>query len=559
MPNNIVLNPQRGDQFALTGVSSVYNQPSAFQPIGVTVYSTASIPANAGNALAGKALTIAGFAAPGNNGTFLVLASTATTVTTNNANGVVVVAAGTASFQTQGFPAGWASKIENLWSNQNGDSVQVNANAGDLIVAIAIGLKSADPFDLLHGTSPYAVFGGGGNTVSSAYTAGLNDFNANPTISDSSPDSVAITSITQTDTAESLTSVASSIGSSAVYTGTITGGAANALAGYYFQVAGFTTAANNGYFLCTASSGTTLTLSNAAAVAETHAATATDYVVSITTASNNFNVGDVVKLAGIVTETWLNGQSQAVVTAGAVFTVNDSTKNATSGPTAQAGATASRTSGNDWTLVANLNIADSDYTPSATPPTAPNPYPSSRWNTDGYYPSIYIWAAQNVTAGTYNVKLNSMYQPGVTAPQDYAAASWPIFDGGVNFQVIVLSGAAASAAVDAFSISTGSPADTTSNPATAPATLVATAADGDALISIGLSKNSNAFAVGTVGTGGVAGTGPAMQMISHGKLVGSEAHYIVEYALVAAGTWNPGFSNPLGYPMLIGSVAIKSS
>jgi len=35
------------------------------------------------------------------------------------------------------------------------------------------------------------------------------------------------------------------------------------------------TGANNGTFLCTQSSATTLTLSNAAGVAETHAATAT--------------------------------------------------------------------------------------------------------------------------------------------------------------------------------------------------------------------------------------------------------------------------------------------
>jgi len=71
-----------------------------------------------------------------------------------------------------------------------------------------------------------------------------------------------------------LASVAASVGSSAVYTGTITGGAANAFAGYVFTVSGFTNSVNNGTFLCTASSITTLTLANANAVIETHAATA---------------------------------------------------------------------------------------------------------------------------------------------------------------------------------------------------------------------------------------------------------------------------------------------
>lgn len=61
----------------------------------------------------------------------------------------------------------------------------------------------------------------------------------------------------------------------AVYTGTITGGGSNAFAGQDFVIAGFTNAPNNGTFTATASSTTTLTLSNTAAVAETHAATAT--------------------------------------------------------------------------------------------------------------------------------------------------------------------------------------------------------------------------------------------------------------------------------------------
>lgn len=73
-----------------------------------------------------------------------------------------------------------------------------------------------------------------------------------------------------------LTSCASASGGTTVYTGTITGGGSNAFVDYAFTVAGFVTnTVNNGSFLCTASSGTTLTLTNTAGIAETHAATAT--------------------------------------------------------------------------------------------------------------------------------------------------------------------------------------------------------------------------------------------------------------------------------------------
>jgi hypothetical protein len=71
-----------------------------------------------------------------------------------------------------------------------------------------------------------------------------------------------------------LTSVGNASGTSTIYTGTITGGAANAFVGYTFLIAGFTNTPNNGAFVCTASSATTLTLTNAGGIAETHAATA---------------------------------------------------------------------------------------------------------------------------------------------------------------------------------------------------------------------------------------------------------------------------------------------
>src|SRR5271157_1662458 len=528
--NLIVLNPQRGDSIALTAVTSAYNQPSAFQPIGQTVYSTASIPANANNALYGKAITISNFVNANNNGTFAILASTATSITVNNAKGVVVVAAGTATFQTTGTPSQYASKVENIWTNQNGDNVTVNANAGDTLIAIVIGLKQIVDFDQLHGTAPYfPQFGNSAGTIGHypnggfnlGQLAGLNDYNANPTVADFSggaPVDITATSLagaatltvhytnpgsslyfttgevvtlsgtkepwlnglavtvlagstaalfTATVTPPTLTLTASQgvyqvptdqpsnpeLENTTTYIGTITGGANDAFAGASFLVAGFVThVGNNGTFVCVASTATTLTLANVAGVAEVHAATAA-----------------------------LQSYTQAQDTGDAA------------------------PAGNTWTSVANSNIIGSDYTvsyPFNAPPTngvvtpskpgpsggpaiptsnlptvltPSSPYQSAIWNLDGYYPSVYVFIASNVVAGSYKINLNSMYQPGAASvTNEWAQGCVPIFDGGVNFQVFNVSGAAVSP-VDAHSISL---VETTANPATAPTTLTTTAADG---------------------------------------------------------------------------------
>ena len=75
-----------------------------------------------------------------------------------------------------------------------------------------------------------------------------------------------------------LTAVANASGGNTVYTGTFTSprGASNGFEGFRFIITGFTHAANNGTFTCTASSTTSITLNNASGVAETHAAHAED-------------------------------------------------------------------------------------------------------------------------------------------------------------------------------------------------------------------------------------------------------------------------------------------
>jgi hypothetical protein len=86
-----------------------------------------------------------------------------------------------------------------------------------------------------------------------------------------------------------LTAAATSNGTTTVYTGTITGGAANALAGTRFTVTGFANGGNNiTAAIATASTTTTLTLINANGVAETHAGTATlTYSIGDLVTNNN--------------------------------------------------------------------------------------------------------------------------------------------------------------------------------------------------------------------------------------------------------------------------------
>lgn len=118
-----------------------------------------------------------------------------------------------------------------------------------------------------------------------------------------------------------------------VYTGTITGGANNALVGNVYIVTGFTNAANNGTFVATASTTTVLTLKNAASVAETHAGTATQSLVGISvtiagfTAANN-NGSFLVTASSSTTITVQNPKAAAVTAAGTATsqeTVNDFT------------------------------------------------------------------------------------------------------------------------------------------------------------------------------------------------------------------------------------------
>jgi hypothetical protein len=107
--------------------------------------------------------------------------------------------------------------------------------------------------------------------------AGFTGANNNGTFQCTASTTTTLTLTNTAATAETHAGTAQDQTAVAVYTGTITGGGSNAFAGSSFVVAGFVThTVNNGTFICTASNTTTLTLANPAALAETHAATATD-------------------------------------------------------------------------------------------------------------------------------------------------------------------------------------------------------------------------------------------------------------------------------------------
>lgn len=72
-----------------------------------------------------------------------------------------------------------------------------------------------------------------------------------------------------------LSSVANAVGGNTTYTGKIVGGAANAYAGYKFTIQNFVNSSNNGLFLCSGSTATTITVNNAAGTLETDPGTAT--------------------------------------------------------------------------------------------------------------------------------------------------------------------------------------------------------------------------------------------------------------------------------------------
>lgn len=424
-----------------------------------------------------------------------------------------------------GFPAQFGQHISNAWSSSQGDSVVINPTAGSALVCVVIGLRSYDPFDLLHSTSPALGF-----------LQGLNDFNALPTILDNSTDTGSITAVSITAN---------------VVTVTV---ANNFVAGEIVKISGMNAGAS---FL----NGASLTVSTASSTqftaAFTHAnygtssaATAWGIVSNVLTVTvvNTFAIGTKILLGGFATGSFLNGQIVTALSAsGTNFTATftHANANATEAGTAVDAdtGTASMTAGNVWTAATGnvgLSNNNSDYTVSVGNFTAN----SSKWSLDGYYPNIRVFYAMNVAGGQQTVNVNTVFEDGA-APQ-YVAGR-PIFDGGVDIHVFEFPNTALTGAADQSNGQLSSAAVATSGTFT-------TVGDGDLILSVGLMKSGNAFS--TSAAAGTTGT----QMIASGKCVSTQAHWGIQAAIQTThGAITPGFANPLGYEMAVVSLALKHS
>jgi len=126
-----------------------------------------------------------------------------------------------------------------------------------------------------------------------------------------------------------ITSVAASVNGQSVYTGTFTSGANNGLQGQSVTIAGFVNSPNNGVFVVFQSTATTLTLVNASAVIEAHAATAaTIFITSVTAASGT--LGPNGTATTVYTGTVTNGANNAFQ--GLVFLIDGLGYGANKGP-----------------------------------------------------------------------------------------------------------------------------------------------------------------------------------------------------------------------------------
>ena len=317
------------------------NLTQATANVGTVVY---TMPSNSDFAeFIGETFFVSGFTNAGNNGAFTCSASSLTSITLNNANGVnethaakallatvlangvsvavdptTTTVSGKPDVEFYGPPGPNAVNASAVFSNaEYRVPLVVNQESELTAAAAAVGGKT---------TYTGTIEGGAGVVGQTFYVFGFTNYQNNgtyvaqtgtnaTTLVLNNPNGVAetggsylaanisvplftvsraYTTLTHDDPATySITSVANAVSGSTTYTGTITGGAGNAFAGYYFSTNGFAVGANNGYFLCTASTATTLVLDNANGATDT-TGKATGDIGSIITNARPFIVGDVV-------------------------------------------------------------------------------------------------------------------------------------------------------------------------------------------------------------------------------------------------------------------------
>jgi len=101
-----------------------------------------------------------------------------------------------------------------------------------------------------------------------------------------------------------LTLTLTSVQANGTYLGTILGGGSNGWSGYAITVKGFTNPSNNGTFVCTASTGSSLTLMNNSAIAETTTAQALVLGQAVTDSNGNLEVATASGTSGSTTPPW---------------------------------------------------------------------------------------------------------------------------------------------------------------------------------------------------------------------------------------------------------------
>ena len=254
-------------QVCVTGGASATVQPGTSFTLsaagtasgGQTTYTgtfSPTIPVGNGN----LSVVISGFSNAANNGTFTIVSCSSTQLVVKNASGVSESHAATAVYNNWGIGYGVQTK--------DGTAVWVNVGNSMSWAASTKWFLPTSGFNPPSSASPF----GGASVIDSNNDV---EFIVNSGKTGAAhPTWAAIGSYTAEGTALTLTQVTVS-GSTTTYTGTITGGSANGLAGKSFVIVGFTNVGNNTYINVTASTATTLVCTTTSQVNETHAGTAT--------------------------------------------------------------------------------------------------------------------------------------------------------------------------------------------------------------------------------------------------------------------------------------------
>src|SRR6266704_361846 len=213
----------------------------------------------------GRSVAISGFTTAANNGTFTIVSCNATQLVVNNASGVAESHAATA--------------VYNPWAVAYGRTTQDGSVTwicvGPQVTWVAgSGTTGIWHFPLTGFQPPQASQAFGGSTINSntslvetVITSGKSG-TVQPTwnaISTNTADGGTALTLTQVTV----------VGTTTTYTGTITGGGANAFVGQAFLISGFANTGNNILIYVTASTATTLVCNTTTQVNETHAGTAT--------------------------------------------------------------------------------------------------------------------------------------------------------------------------------------------------------------------------------------------------------------------------------------------